>query len=158
MNVIELAEKQEQKKSAKAVGVPENRDVASVWIRLFEEQWSSLAMVPVDAQANRNALIGSFEGMGRAVDGSATRVIDVRGQGLEQMPGIRAELDAARERDERVLVLVDPPAQSALSLAVVRSTDAAVLLVALGKTALEETRKTAELCAPERMIGCVTVR
>lgn len=141
-----------------------------LWIALAARGWRSVALVPATPRGSTAELAAALAEAGERLGGGPVEVAPAppTGDGSEEALAELARRcagDAApaggRDRGggpERRLVvslpsLLDEPRALALS----RAADAVVVIVELGRTRLDDARRTVELIDPERLAGCLLV-
>lgn len=137
---------------------PPSRELQQLWFSLAAQRWSSLLVVP--APGVRSALPlgrGLVQVARRANPSGRVFLLDATRASLEQLAGFSRQLAACAEQRERILAVVDPVDLDPAALALAPRCDAAMLCVALGRSALAGARMTLEQCGRSRFIGSVVL-
>jgi hypothetical protein len=133
-----------------------------LWFASLQREWSTLALVPCQAGVSALETARSLATVGTLHLGRPLLLLSGEGRDLAGASRIAVELRAARARaeqsssdaPEQVIVATDAVLQAPEALAIVTAADAAILCVELGKTSLDDVRRTAELIGPDRVLGC----
>ena len=128
-----------------------------LWFTLLQRPWSSLAIVPARRGLDPLVTARGLAAISQAYLEHAATVIDA----TRITPSdVAVRLRAATERTAaggRVIVASGSPLERAACIPMVRGTDAAVLLVQIGSTALAEARRTIDVVGASHFIGAITV-
>lgn len=153
MNAVEL--EGELKRGASQAVSPQ---MASLWLKLFDKPWRSLALVAATNQMDLSCVTTGFDEVGRMTrPDERLRVMDMRGATLEALSALRVEISKTQERGERLLIVVDPPARSPLAVGVSRTADATCVAVRLGRSTVDEVKTAAAACDSAKLLGSIAI-
>ncbi|GAC1345405.1 MAG: hypothetical protein NVSMB23_21520 [Myxococcales bacterium] len=133
-----------------------SRELQRLWFSLAARPWSALLIVPAPGATGGVSLASALLQVSRRA-GLDPRIslIDATRASLEQASNLLNQLSARVGQGERVLVAIDPIDESPAALPLVARCDAALLCLALGRSALEPARRTIDLCGRTRFLGSV---
>lgn len=123
------------------------------WVGLLQRPWKTLAVVPAP-DVDAGGFIASLERLSRRRSFADVQVLDTRRRTIDAMPELLAAVKNARSR--QVLIL-DSPARSAVAVALSRQADAAVLVIALGRTDVAAARAELSALGRDKFLGCAVV-
>jgi hypothetical protein len=130
-------------------------EVQELWYALQRLSWLSLALVPAHGEGSGAAVARALAEVGSALRATKVHCFDAEGSDSESVVRCIVDIRAFTRREEPVLVPVDPPTVNPTSISVVRSVDAALLVIEPGRSDLGSARKTLELLGPDRVVGSV---
>lgn len=163
-----------------------DRRLAELWLLLAKLNWSSLVLLPVDADASTEELARSLAAVGKSLTYEPVSAVTLNSLGAGSaralaalaghVSGSRKHLQAGSrvvevipepsedEGEQRSLaaagqVIIGIPSIQAepVSLAVADAADLVVLAVELGKTRLRDVRKAIHMIGREKVAGCVLI-
>jgi hypothetical protein len=141
-------------------GAPPSRQFQELWFALARRKWTSVVLVPVDANGSAAALATSLAEVGRWLrDGAGTAIVPDR-LDYASAGRIAAIVSSTRQSGSapaEVIVAVQPVIVEPLGLTVTRAADAVILCIELGRTRLAAVRRTIELIGRERVAGCFLI-
>jgi hypothetical protein len=128
-----------------------------LWIIAQRRPWRSLAIIPSSAGIPTRSVAEVLAAVGKEHLGRPVLVIDATSLPLNQLEETRAAIAAHVERNQCVLLALSPVAESATSLALAQSADAALLAIALGETAIREAERAIEEVGAARFLGSFVI-
>jgi hypothetical protein len=119
--------------------------------------WNSLAVIPATPEESASGIASALADVSHLVRGREARLFST--EGLEVSGVARVIVDMTHQVDEGRLavVAVESVLAKQSGVPVALATDAALLVVTLGVTTVEEARRTIELVGESKFIGAVTV-
>ena len=134
-------------------------ELQQLWFAIQRHPWTSLAVVPADEETSVEAFARPLHEVGRLVLGDRLRLLDVRTLKLEETASIILEMTGAQSTAARprFLVQLDSVLSQPSGVPVALAADGAVLCVELGKTRLEQARRTLEILGRSRFLGCIVL-
>lgn len=119
--------------------------------------WNSLAVIPAAPQVSVGGIAAALVEVSHLVRGRQAKLFSA--EGLEMAGVSRIIVDMMRQVDEGGLavVTVDSVLSTQSGVPVTLAADAALLVVHLGATAIDDARRTVELIGEGKFIGAVTL-
>lgn len=141
-------------------------ELQQLWFLTLRWDWSSLVLVPADSKgsvlwiAKALAQVGNRHGARAAARTDATghssgseMVEDITGQFMVQTPILGSE-----RWKQRTIIALDPVVTNPAGVPVAAAADAALLFVELGKTHIDEARRTVQLIGQDHFRGCILIK
>lgn len=119
--------------------------------------WHSLVVVPASPGMSAASIGAALADAGNLVRGQQAKLFST--EGLE-MPGVSkviVDMTTHLGTGGLSIVVVDPVVHTQTGVPVALAADAALLVVHLGATKLDDARRTVELIGAPKFIGAVTV-
>jgi hypothetical protein len=137
----------------------------ALWFAVQTRPWNSLAVLPAGPGESALGVANALYDVGALVSGGPMRMLDARTVGLASsaafIVNMSSLVSAPGERRtggaQRAVVLLSSVVEEMAGVPIVMSADAALLTLTLGKTSLEDARRTLELIGAQRVIGCILV-
>lgn len=126
-------------------------------LSVLRGDWTTVALVATDPSAPVRPLADALADVSRAYRLRPLRVLDGAGASPAQVARLQDEL-AADRGEGRVAIAVGDLRTSPGGVPLAVQTDAVVLVVRLGASALRDVEETVELVGRERVLGCVVAR
>ena len=119
--------------------------------------WNSLAVIPAAPQVSVGSIAAALVEVSHLVRGRQARLLSA--EGLEMGGVSKIIVDMIRQVDEGGLavVTVDSVISKQSGVPVSLAADAALLVVHLGVTRIEDAQRTVELIGASKFIGAVTL-
>ncbi len=133
-------------------------DWQRLWLDLRKQAWSSLAIVPTGTTIDTRRLADAIASVGRRHLGSVVHVQDQRQLTLEDLKQAIGAMLAYKERNECVIVALDPLRESPASAELARSADAVLLALELGQSAIAEASAARDEIGSARFVGAILLR
>jgi hypothetical protein len=128
-----------------------------IWFAVRQHPWTSLALVSTHDGINILAVAEALAATGRELGERPVTVEDATGVEMAGVQTVIESVNLAKDRQEWTLVPVDPIARNAPSIAVVRATSAAVLVVRLGESLMSDAQSTLDDVGRDRFVGTIIV-
>jgi hypothetical protein len=145
--------------AAEAVADVRTYDVEELWYLLLSRRWSCLALVCPERTSRTLRLARDLSEFGTRHRRRPIEVIDAQELDMERASAIARRIEAKgdlRRLDEsRFIVAVDSPIANPSAIEVLDASDAVVLVVEKGVTAIPEARRIVEIVGRERLVGAV---
>ena len=135
---------------------PLRHELQQMWLSLMRGDWSSLVVVPTDADIPARDVVAALQ-EGAASRMGRFRVIDAVGVSTDDGERLAREMAAVVAGGTRVIVPVDSLMQCLSGAHLVRDAEAALLVVRLGASNLKYVQSTIDLVGRERILGAVTL-
>jgi len=129
-----------------------------LWFAATRREWASLAIVPVGDASAAAAVARQFARMALLHEGRAVPVLDGSELTLRQAASTAEVLSRDAKLCGRAVVVLGPLSTSLAGLSVAKAADAALLCVVLGRSRLDEARRTVEFVGADRFVGCVALK
>jgi hypothetical protein len=139
-------------------------DLQRLWFATQARSWSSLAVIPASPGGPALELAQALFDVGSRASTPALKLVDGRSVSLATSAGLIVNVMGMQQpvggrAGSRVLVVLHSVLAEPAGIPVALSTDAVLLCIELGKTSLDEARRTVSLVGgPERVLGCIDVR
>lgn len=135
-----------------------SRELQELWFATQRRPWKTLVVVPADGTVDAMPVaraLGEFGGRHR---GRPLLVKTTAGLDLMEVGNLVADLGLGDDpHGVQSIISIEPVADNPLGIAAAMAADAAVLVVALGRTSLLAARHTLEQIGADRFLGCVIV-
>ncbi|MFL5579729.1 MAG: hypothetical protein ACJ8AO_05090 [Gemmatimonadaceae bacterium] len=128
-----------------------------LWFALERAAWSSLVLVPAQPDASTMPAARTILGAGDAFNRFPLRLVDAEVTDPRSAAALAQTLRDPEPGVRRIVVVGSPLTKPAV-IPIIRSGDAAVLVLELGRTSLRAARRTLQVAGRERFIGAVTIR
>jgi hypothetical protein len=128
-----------------------------IWFASRHRNWTSLALVPSDAEVDVAPMADMLATTGRLHGERPVHVVDARGVQLESLRHIVDSIAAIVGRNEYVVVPVDPVADNPAAIAILRACSDALLVVRLGESMLTVAQNTIDIVDRDRFLGGVVI-
>lgn len=132
-------------------------DWAHLWFTLVRFPWSSLCLVPAHKHASALFAANSLAEVGRRYQREPIHVIDAERIASGDVGSVLAAVEERSALGTRVIIAVSSPLTHDAAIPAARAADAAVLVVRVGHSRIEEARRTLECIGPDNFVGSVTV-
>lgn len=137
----------------------------SLWFAVQTRPWASLAVLPAGPGESAKNVAEALYDVGALASGGPMRLVDARDVTLTTSAAIILNMTslvaAPGERrtggTQRVVVVLSSVVEVMAGIPIAMAADAVVLTVTLGKTRLEDARRTVELVGAQRVIGTILV-
>lgn len=144
----------EQKSLLSATGGP-SPEFGGLWVSALQvAEWRSLVIAPLHRAAVKHDVGSALRATGELMLGKPVELTDARNAPGEKTGILIASMNARKTLGLTAVVLVPPPAEAGVALAL--SADAILVTLCYG-VELEEARRNLDLLRPGRLIGCVVV-
>lgn len=157
-----LAEEARSQQAEAPTGLP-SVELQQLWFSLQKREWSSLVLVPADAQTSALDFGQPLYEVGRLALGEQLKLVDARSLKLTETAPLILEMTGAGParpgavRPDRVMVLVDSVLSRPSGIPVALAADLAVLCIELGRSSLPDARSTLQILGQQRFAGCLTI-
>ena len=142
----------------KAASVDPSQDAEwqRLWLAIEARPWRTLALIPAGEGASLNftplvAMVLSRIGMVHL--GSPVQVADATTVHLNQLTAFFNEVERSTRLGERLLVALPPAGKNAVTAAIAKSTDAALLCIMNERMSPSSAKRTVSLIGPSRFLG-----
>ena len=127
-----------------------------VWFSLIEHPWTSMVIVPAEANASSIAVARALADVGNAYEEQGVQLIEA-----ERLPPpiarhVIATMTKRADSGARTVDAVSSPLVDYNAVPIARAADASVLLVRVGATALDDAKKTVNMIGRQCFIGSIT--
>jgi hypothetical protein len=137
----------------------------ALWFAVQTRPWSCLAVLPAGPGESALSVANALYDVGALVSGGPMRMLDARAVTLSNsasfIVNMSSLVSAPGERRQggaqRAVVVLSSVIDQLAGVPIVLSADAVVLTVVLGKTSLDDARRTLELVGADRVLGCILV-
>lgn len=136
---------------------PTDNDWQRIWFSTRQQNWSSLAIIPSDPGVDVLRVAQALVAIGRLHGERPVNLLNATNVHLENVHHSIESIAGMTSRGEWVIVPVDPVVENPSSVAVVRATSAAVLVVRLGESLLGSSRTAIDIIGRERFLGTVVL-
>jgi hypothetical protein len=133
-------------------------DWQRIWLSASEKDWSSLVLIPNDTNVD---VLKCAEMLAQTARVHGERPVEVVNAIGVQLGNAQETVDSIVEitrRGDRVIVAVDPLADNPASIAIVRASPAALLLVRLEESLVSSARTTINAVGRDRLIGSIVLK
>lgn len=129
---------------------------ALVWFTLIEHPWTSIVIVPAEANASSIAVARALTDVGNTYEEQGVQLIEA-----ERLPPaiarhVIATMTKRADSGARTVVAVASPLVDYNAIPIARAADASVMLVKVGATALSDAKKTVNMIGRQCFIGSIT--
>jgi hypothetical protein len=128
-----------------------------IWFSSRHRNWTSLALVPSDADVDIESMAEMLATTGRLHGERPVSVVNATGVQLESVRHIVDSIAAIVSRNENVIVPVDPVADNPASVAILRACSDALLVVRLGESLLTAAQNTIDIVERDRFLGGIVL-
>jgi hypothetical protein len=136
---------------------PPDNDWQRIWFSTRQQHWQSLALIPSDPGVDVLRVAESLVAVGRLHGERPVTLMNATNVQLENVQHSIESIAAMTARGEWVIVAVDPVVENPSSVAIVRHTSAAVLVLRLGSSLLVSARAAIDVIGRERFLGSVVL-
>jgi hypothetical protein len=147
---------------AVVLGAP-TPELQSLWFATQARPWNSLVVLAASPGGPALEVAQALYDVGARASGLPLKLVDGRNVSLASSTSLTANMLALQQPTPgrsagRVLVVLQSVLSEPAGIPVARAADAVLLCVELGKTPLEDARRTLALAGgPEKVLGCVGV-
>lgn len=128
------------------------------WIRLQQNAWSTLAIVPVDAGVDVHSVVNHLVAAGRQSGAQAVSALDAVGSPASRAQEMIESFESAHASGHRVVVACDPLAENPATLALSRAVSGVLLVARLGESRISTAKRAVEAIGRERVIASITLQ
>jgi len=136
----------------------------ALWFAVQARPWLSLAILPAGPGESALDVANALYDVGALISGGPIRLMDARTVTLAtsasfivNMSSLVSAPGEKRAGTQRAVVVLSSVVEQLAGVPIVLAADAVVLTMTLGKTRLDDARRTLELIGTERALGCVLV-
>ncbi len=137
----------------------------SLWFAVQTRPWESLAVLPAGPGESAKDVANALFDVGALASGGPMRLLDARDVTLTSSASVIVNMSslvaASGERraggTQRVVVVLASVIDVMAGIPIAMAADAVVLTVTLGKTRLDDARRTLELVGAHRVLGTILV-
>lgn len=137
------------------VSAPELRQM---WLTVLRQPWRSVALVPAAGGVSTSEVSAALEELTRVYELGSFRFLDAGQAGPRDASRIAAQVLAAADEGARTVIALDAPLANVATVPLLGAVDAAILVVRLGSTRLDQARATLDVAGRDRFLGCVAIR
>jgi hypothetical protein len=119
--------------------------------------WNSLAVIPATPDVSASAIAAVLVEVSQLVRGREARLFSTEGLELSGVARVIVDMTHQVDGGGLAVVVVESVLVKQAGVPVALAADAALLVVTLGVTRVEEAQRTLELLGASRFIGAVTV-
>lgn len=133
------------------------RELYQQLLTCLRGSWHSLAVVPAAPQLSASVVASALVDVSNLVRGQQARLFSA--EGLEMVGVSKIIVDVTHHVDDGglAIVTVDSVVAKQTGIPMTLAADAALLVVHLGATRMEDARRTVELIGEKKFIGAVTI-
>lgn len=135
---------------------PDN-DWQRIWFSTRQQNWQSLALIPSDPGVDVLRVAEALVAVGRLHGERPVNLLNATSVKLENVHHSIESIGGMTARGEWVIVPVDPVVENPSSVAIVRATSAALLVVRLGTSFLASAQAAIDVIGRERFLGSVVL-
>jgi hypothetical protein len=128
-----------------------------VWFSLAEHQWSSLVIVPAHPDVSASATARALVAAARVYEERPVSVLDADDIAPSSVREVIARIEEKARAGELTVIALPSPLRNHSAIPIARAADAAVLLVSLGKSEFDDSRKTIDQIGRSRFLGAVNL-
>jgi hypothetical protein len=139
------------------VTTPDN-EWQRIWFATRQQPWTSLTLLPVGAGIDVTRAAEMLAATGCLHGERQVGVVNATGAQLEDVQQTIDSIKARNGRGEWTIVPVDPIEHNPATIAILRATSAALVLVRLGESRLAPAQKIIEMIGRDRTIGSVVLK
>jgi len=162
MRPIPQRERSNSAASAEPAGAPRlaNLDLQQLWFQVQRQDWSSLVVVPADADISTAGLATSLWKVGCAVTTPPPQLINCEKMAPLAIADLIANLShsPASARDLRTVISIESVLSNPLGVGIARAADAVLLCVRKRQTELDAAQRTIELIGRQCFLGSIVLR
>ncbi len=137
----------------------------SLWFAVQTRPWASIAVLPAGPGESAKDVANALYDVGALASGGPMRMLDAREVTLTSSANVIVNMSslvsAPGERrvggPQRVVVLLASVIDVMAGIPIAMAADAVVLTVTLGKTRLDDARRTLQLVGAQRVLGTILV-
>ncbi len=155
-----LAPKASWRPSSRPNGPSSQIDWQRLWIQLQKRTWQTLGILGASAgmKSSPMEVASILADVGWQHLGQPIQTLDLRETPLNLVETRLGELRKAKDRGERVFVVLSPTVDNPSTVAIAPQVDALVLCLVLGITPLKDAQKTVEELGHDRFLGSVVLK
>jgi hypothetical protein len=128
-----------------------------LWFGLTRTEWTTLAIVPVEAGAPAIGVARALAEAGQQYQSESVVVIDAGHIAPNDVAGVLQSFDDRGATHRRVIVAVGSPLDNATAIPIVRAVDVAVLLVQVGRSGVSRARRSMASIGGNRFAGSIAI-
>lgn len=134
-------------------------DFQHLWFQVQHRDWSSLVVVPADADIAAAGVATSLWKVGCALSTPPPQLINCEKIGPSAIADLIADLSRSlgSAKDVRTVISIESVLSNPLGVGIARAADAVLLCVRKRQTKLDAARRTIELIGRQRFIGSVVL-
>jgi len=136
----------------------------SLWFAVQTRPWASLVVLPAGPGESAKDVANALYDVGALASGGPMRLLDARditltnsASTIVNMTSLVSAPGERRTGTQRVVVLLSSVIDVMAGVPIAMAADAVVLTVTLGKTRLDDARRTLELVGAHRVLGTILV-
>jgi hypothetical protein len=130
------------------------RTAETLWVAVQDSYWPTLALVPAEPGLPVGTLATALATVGSRQRGQDIEALDLQGRPLADSQELVEALTAPQPL-YRSIVALDCPLESQAALLFARSAGAAILVVAMERTRLQDAERVKQLVGESRFLGAV---
>jgi len=148
------------KSEAKAASSPQkSQELLALWTVLTRTRpWRSLALCPVEKGSSALNTAKAITEAANQMRSTPVQILNAEGVEPREVEQRIRELRNLVERNEIVMLVLDPVISNPAAIPLAAAADAAVLCVPLMRTGFAPARKTVELVGKDRFLGTITLK
>lgn len=131
---------------------------AYLWFTLVRFPWSSLVLVPAQSHYSTLFAANQLAEVGRRYQEEPVHVVDAERIASGDLTAVLSMVAEQSGDGARTLVAVGSPLTHDAAIPATRAGDAAVLVVEVGRSSIEDARRTIECLGGDNFIGSIAVR
>ena len=162
MRPIPQRERSNSAASPEPVGAPRlaNLGFQQLWFQVQFRDWSSLVVVPADADIAAAGVATSLWKVGCALSAPPPQLINCEKMGPSAIADLVASLSRSlvSAKDVRTVISIESVLSNPLGVGIARAADAVLLCVRRGQTKLDAAQRTIELIGRQCFIGSIVLR
>ena len=162
MRVIPERERNDPVTSPEPAGDPRlaKLDFQHLWFQVQHRDWSSLVVVPADADIAAAGVATSLWKVGCALSTPPPQLINCEKIAPSAIADLIADLTRSlgSAKAARTVISIESVLSNPLGVGIARAADAVLLCVRKRQTKLDAARRTIELIGRQRFIGSVVLR
>ena len=129
-----------------------------IWFATRQQEWTSLALVPAAAGIDVRLAAELLATTGTHHGERQVEVLNATGVQLRDVQQTIDSIAAVTARGDWAIVPVDSIEENPATIAILRATSAALLLVHLGESLLGPAQKAIDMIGRDRIIGSVVLK
>jgi hypothetical protein len=128
-----------------------------LWFSMLRFSWSSLAIVPTDAEYETSQLMEALVEVGRQHGAKPIRQVSGVGAALGDVQALTRSIREITDFGAYAVVSLDPIAQNPAALHIARATSGVLLAVRIGESLVASARSTVDAVGRDRIIGSIVL-
>ncbi|MEP7346273.1 MAG: hypothetical protein ABI877_13455 [Gemmatimonadaceae bacterium] len=130
---------------------------AHSWFTIVRHPWTSLVLVPADDVTSSMYVARKLADVAALHHSEPVTVVDAESLGAKDLNELMPQLEERVRAGGRILIAVRSPLTHHSAVPIARAADAAVLIVTIGRSRFNDSRRTIDCVGTGSFVGSITI-